>query len=75
VLGPLYNVLQGTPFEQAMRVLPMYYMADAFLKALQGQATLQNTFLDIIVLLGGTILLFFVSIWSLRRQAAVIGAI
>jgi len=50
-------------------------MADAFLKALQGQATLQNTLLDIIVLLGGTVLLFFVSIWSLRRQAAVIGAI
>lgn len=75
VLGPLYVVLQGTPFEQAMKVLPMYYMADAFLKALQGQATLQNTLLDIIVLLGGTILLFFVSIWSLRRQAAVIGAI
>lgn len=75
VLGPLYIVLQGTAFEQAMKVLPMYYMADAFLKALQGQATLQNTSLDIIVLLGGTILLFFASIWSLRRQAAVIGAI
>jgi ABC-type proline/glycine betaine transport system permease subunit len=73
VLGPLYIVLQGSPFEQAMKVLPMYYMADAFLKALQGQATLENTLLDIIVLLGGTILLFFVSIWSLRRQAAVIG--
>jgi hypothetical protein len=69
VLGPLYIVLQGSLFEQAMKLLPMYYMADAFLKALQGRATLENT------LLGGTVILFFVAIWSLRRQAAVIGAI
>jgi ABC-type multidrug transport system permease subunit len=75
VLGPLYIVLQGSLFEQAMKVLPMYYMADAFLKALQGRATLENTLLDIVVLLGGTVILFFVATWSLRRQAAVVGAI
>ena len=75
VLGPLYIVLQGSFFEQAMKVLPMYYMADAFLKALQGQATLENTLLDIVILAGGTVILFFVATWSLRRQAAVVGAI
>ncbi len=75
VLGPLYIVLQGSFFEQSMKVLPMYYMADAFLKALQGQATLENTLLDIVILAGGTVILFFVATWSLRRQAAVVGAI
>jgi ABC-2 type transport system permease protein len=75
VLGPLYIVLQGSSFEQAIKVLPMYYMADAFLKALQGQATLENTLLDVTVVMGGTVLLFFVAIWSLHRQAAVVGAI
>lgn len=75
VLGPLFIVLQDTPFAQAIKILPTYYMADGFLKALQNQATLQNTLLDIIVLAGGTAILFFVAIWSLHRQAAVVGAL
>lgn len=75
VLGPLFSVLQDTPFAQAIKILPTYYMADGFLKALQNQATLQNTLLDILVLAGSTAILFFVAIWSLHRQAAVVGAI
>ncbi len=75
VLGPLYVMAQGSPLEQAMRVLPTYYMADSFLKAMQNQASLQNTLLDIMILLGGTVLLFLLAIWALRRQSAVAGAI
>lgn len=75
VLGPLNAIVQGSPLEQAMKVLPTYYMADSFLKAMQNQASLQNTFLDGAILLGSTVLLFFLAIWALRRQSAVAGAI
>ncbi|MBA2393233.1 MAG: ABC transporter permease [Ktedonobacteraceae bacterium] len=75
VLGPLNAIVQGSPLEQVMKVLPTYYMADSFLKAMQNQASLQNTFLDGAILLGSTVLLFFLAIWALRRQSAVAGAI
>lgn len=75
VLGPLYVVLQGSVFEQAMRVLPTYYMADGILNAMMSQATPGNTLLDIVIVAGCTIVLFFAAIWTLNRQAAVAGAI
>jgi ABC-2 type transport system permease protein len=75
VLGPLNAVVQGSPLEQVMKVLPTYYMADSFLKAMQNQASLENTLLDIVILLGSTVLLFFLSIWALHRQSAMAGAI
>jgi len=75
VLGPLNAIVQGSPLEQAVKVLPTYYMADSFLKAMQNQASLENTLLDSVILFGSTVLLFFLSIWALRRQSAVAGAI
>ena len=75
VIGPLYTVVQGSLLEQMIRVLPTYYMADSFLKAIQNQASLANTLPDIVILLGGTVLFFLLAIWALRRQSAVIGAI
>jgi hypothetical protein len=75
VLGPLNMVVQGSPLEQAVKVLPTYYMADSFLKAMQNQASLENTLLDSVILFGSTVLLFFLSIWALRRQSAVAGVI
>ena len=75
VLGPLYVIVQGSPFEQAMRVLPTYYMADGILKAMMNQAVPDNVLLDIVVLVGGTVVLFFAAIWTLNRQSAVVGAI
>jgi ABC-2 type transport system permease protein len=75
VLGPLNVIMQGSPLEQAMKVLPTYYMADSFLKAMQNQASLEDTLPDILILLASTVLLFFLAIWALRRQSAVVGAI
>ncbi len=75
VLGPLYAIVQGSPFEQAIKVLPTYYMADGILKAMMNQATLENVLLDIVILIGGTVVLFFAAIWTLNRQSAVVGAI
>lgn len=75
VLGPLYIVLQDTAFAQAIKVLPPYYIADGILKAMLNQATWDNILLDIVLILGCTVLLFLASIWSLRRQSAVAGAI
>jgi ABC-2 type transport system permease protein len=75
VLGPLYPVVQGSLFEQSIRILPTYYIADGLLKALQGQASWGNTALDGALVAGCAFLLSCASIWSLRRQAAVAGAL
>lgn len=75
VLGPLYVILQGSPLEQATKVLPTYYMADGILRAMQNQASPGNLLLDIVILAGCTLLLFCAAIWALRRQSAVAGAI
>ncbi len=75
VLGPLYIVLQDTPFAQVIKVLPPYYIADGILKAMLNQATPDNILLDISLILGCTVLLFLASIWALRRQSAIAGAI
>lgn len=75
VLGPLYAILQGSPFEQAIKVLPTYYMADGILKAMMNKATLSNILLDIVILVGATVMLFLAAIWTLNRQSAVVGAI
>jgi ABC-2 type transport system permease protein len=75
VLGPLYIILQGSPLEQATKVLPTYYMADGILKAMQNQASPSNLLLDIVILAGCTLLLFLAAIWALRRQSAVAGAL
>ena len=71
VLGPLHSVLQGSLFEQGVKVLPPYYMADAFLKALPNQATADNVLLDMLVLAGSTAALFCITLWGLRRQSAI----
>ncbi len=65
----------NTPVAQVMKVLPAYWLGDGVIKALQNRATLDNILLDIIIVLGSTILIFLVSIWGLRRQASVVGAI
>lgn len=75
VLGPLYLILQGSFFAQAIKVLPTYYMADGILKAMMNQATTDNTLLDIIILASCTVILFLAAIWTLNRQSAVAGAI
>ncbi|MEO8971048.1 MAG: ABC transporter permease [Ktedonobacteraceae bacterium] len=75
VLGPLYIILQGSPLEQATKVLPTYYMADGILKAMQNQASPDNLLLDIVILVGCIVMLFFAAIWALRRQSALLGAI
>ena len=50
-------------------------MADGILKAMLNQATPDNVLLDIVILVGGTVVLFFAAIWTLNRQSAVVGAI
>ncbi len=75
VLGPFYVILQGSPLEQATKVLPTYYMADGILKAMQNQASPDNLLLDIVILAGCIVILFFAAIWALRRQSAMLGAL
>lgn len=71
VLGPLNIILQGSPLEQAAKVLPTYYLADGVLKAMQNQASPDNLSLDIVILVSCTVIICFAAIWTLRRQSAI----
>ncbi len=71
----LLGLTGNTPLAQAMKVLPAYWVGDGVIKALQNRATLDNSLLDMLIVLGSIILIFLVSIWGLRRQASVVGTI
>jgi ABC-2 type transport system permease protein len=72
---PAFGLAAGSPAAQAVRVLPTYWIADGAIKALQNQATLENVLLDVVIVLGSTLLIFLLSVWGLRRQASVVSAI
>ncbi|HEU5368854.1 MAG TPA: ABC transporter permease [Ktedonobacterales bacterium] len=72
---PAFGLGSGTPIAQVVKVLPPYWLADGTVKALQNQATLENLLLDIVIVIGSTLLLFLLSVWGLRRQASVVSTI
>ncbi len=74
-VGPLVQLLGSNPFTQVIKVLPTYYIADGAVNAVQSQATLSGTLLDVSVILASIVLLFLVAVLSLRRQAAVVSTI
>jgi len=74
-VGPFAQLLGSSPFTQLIKILPTYYIADGAVNAIQGQAALSGTLLDVSVILGSIVLLFLVAVWSLRRQAAVVSTI
>ena len=75
LLGPLGQAFQSTTVANAMRVLPTYYLARGTLDAVQNQAMPGATLLNIGVMLGGTLALFLLALWILRRQASVLSTI
>jgi ABC-2 type transport system permease protein len=70
-----FGLAGNTVVGQVVKVLPPYWIADGASKALQNQATLENMLLDVIIVVGSTILIFLLSIWGLRRQASVVSTI
>ena len=74
-VGPLFQAFQGNIAVQLVRILPSYYMADGIYNALTNKTVFSDALLDIIVILGCTVILLGLSVWTLRRQASVVAAI
>jgi ABC-type multidrug transport system permease subunit len=74
-VGPFALLLAGNSFAQTIKVLPTYYLADGVANAIQTQSTFNGTVLDIGIVLASIVVLFLIAVWSLRRQAAIVGTI
>jgi ABC-2 type transport system permease protein len=70
-VGPLGELIGKGPVITIARFLPTYYIAEGAYNAAQRIGTVSSNLLDVGVVLGTTIILFAVSAWILRRQAAV----
>lgn len=60
---------------QVVKVLPTYWLADGIAKAIGNQSSLSTVILDAGIVLGSTVLFFLLAVWSLRRQASVVGTV
>jgi ABC-2 type transport system permease protein len=74
-VGSFAQLLGGSPVTQIIKVLPPYYIADGASNALTNANALPATMLDISVTIGVTLVLVLLSLWTLRRQAAVVSTI
>ena len=63
------------PVTQLIKILPTYYIADGASNAVSNANALPATLVDVSVAVGVTIVLVLLSLWTLRRQAAVVSAI
>jgi ABC-2 type transport system permease protein len=69
------GVVGSSPVTPIVKVLPTSWLGDALMKAVLNQATMENTGLDVVMVLGSTLLLFLLALWGLRRQASVVSTI
>lgn len=60
---------------QAIKVLPTYWLADGIANAIVNQSVLGTVLLDAGIVVGSTLVLFLIAVWSLRRQASVVSTI
>ncbi len=73
--GPFGQLVLGNnALGQMIKVLPTYYIADAFYIALLNQNQLGRVLLDAGVLCACIVALFALAVWALRRQATVVAA-
>ena len=74
-VGPFAQLLGSSPFTQIIKILPPYYIADGASNAVTNANALPATVLDVGVTVGVTLILVLISLWTLRRQAAVVSTI
>ena len=74
-VGPFAQLLGSSPFTQLIKILPPYYIADGTANAVTNANALAATMVDIGVTIAVIVILVLVSLWTLRRQAAVVSTI
>lgn len=70
-VGSLGELFHAGVIDQAIRVLPTYYLADGAANALENQMTTGVFALDAGIAVGSIVVLFAAAVWALRRQASV----
>ncbi len=73
--GVYAQIVSGNVFITFMKILPTYYIADAFNKSMQGQLSGGDIVLDVAILSFAAVACFVIAIWQLRQQAVVAGSI
>jgi len=74
-VGPFEQLLSNSPFTQIIKILPSYYIADGASNAITSANALTASMVDVVVTIGVIVVLALLSLWTLRRQAAVVSAI
>jgi ABC-2 type transport system permease protein len=74
-VGSVGAVIGSGGVTQAIKVLPTYWLADGISNAIVNQSVLGTVLLDAGIVVGSTLVLFLLAVWSLRRQASVVSTI
>jgi ABC-2 type transport system permease protein len=74
-VGSFGAMFGGGAVGQVVKALPTYWLAEGISNAMGTQSSLGTVVLDSSIVVGSTMLLFLLAVWSLRRQASVTGAI
>lgn len=75
IFSDQFTLVGNNPVAQVVKALPTYWLSDGIGKALLNQATLGPILLDVVIVIGSTLLIFLLSVWGLRRQASVVSTI
>lgn len=74
-VGSFAQLLGNSAFNQIIKILPTYYIADGAFNAISSNSILSATVVDVSITLGFTIVFALLSLYELRRQVALISAL
>lgn len=74
-VGPFAQLVGSSAFNQIIKILPTYYIADGAANAITTISMLSTTLVDMSVIIGFIIALSLLSLYELRRQAILIRTI
>ena len=74
-VGPLTQILGSSAFNQIIKILPTYYIADGAANAITSTSALSTTIVDASVAIGFILALALLSLYELRRQVALVSAL
>ena len=75
IFVPLTPYMNGSAITQIIKILPTYYVAEGVYNALNNLGSLSANIVDMTVILGTVLVIFFGTLWRLRRQAQVAAVI
>ncbi len=74
-VGLFVQLLPSNPFTPLVKILPTYYIASGVADAVSNQSTMSSVMLNGSIILSTAIVLFMIALWTLRRQAMVVGSL